>query len=272
MFELENRDEKVRYLLSLDKFTLDDLCLLMQVLRDRNGCPWDREQDHHSIRLDLLEETYEVIEAIDTDNPTLLREELGDLLMQVVFHAQIESEQKRFTMDDVIHDICVKLIHRHPHVFGNVQADTTDKVLQNWDKIKKEEKQRLTVTDQLRAIPPMEPALMRAAKVGKKASMFDFPDADSVYVKVQEEMEEVRAARAGGSQEEVEEEIGDLLFSVVSLARKLHVDPEKALYDATNKFIGRFDRLEQQVRAQGHEVADLTMDELDAIWDRIKHQ
>ena len=153
-------DEKIRYLLEKKSYGFDDLVLLVEVLRSDKGCPWDREQDHKSIRKDLIEETYEVVEAIDTENPTLLREELGDVLLQVVFHAQIEREAERFTMDDVANDICVKLIHRHPHVFGEVSADTSDKVLSNWEKIKSEEKHRNTITDKLKAITPMLPALM----------------------------------------------------------------------------------------------------------------
>ena len=269
---IENRKEVLNYLVSAEHYSLDDLCLLVRVLRAEGGCPWDREQDHHTIRKDLLEETYEVIEAIDTDNPELMREELGDLLMQVVFHAQISTEDGQFNMDDVIHDICVKLIHRHPHVFGSVIAETTDQVLSNWEQIKKNEKHRDTVTGQLKAVPPMLPALMRAEKIGKKAKMFDFPDTESVFDKLEEETCEVRKALESGERESIDEEIGDLLFTAVSLARKAGTDPEKALYDATEKFIARFERLEAEVKKDGHEVADLTMPELDAIWDRIKHK
>ena len=159
------------------KYTVDDLRLIMKELRSEHGCPWDREQDHKSIRRDFIEETYEVIEAIDTEDPVLLREELGDVLLQVVFHTEIEKENGVFDIKDVANDICVKLIHRHPHVFGDVIAETSDKVLQNWEVIKSEEKERITITDKLRSIPPMLPALMRAEKVGKKASCFDFSNA-----------------------------------------------------------------------------------------------
>ena len=269
---IENREEVLSYLVGKDTYDLDDLCLLLRVLRADGGCPWDREQDHHTIRKDLIEETYEVIEAIDTENPVLLKEELGDLLLQVVFHAQIENEAGRFDMSGVITDICRKLIHRHPHVFGDTIANTSEQVLSNWEKIKKDEKHRDSVTDQLRAVPPMLPALMRAYKVGKKASMFDFPDAESVFVKLDEECAEVRRAVEEGDRAQSDEEIGDLLFTAVSLSRKLGTEPEKALYDATEKFIGRFARLEAEVKRRGHEVKDLSMPELDAIWDEIKHQ
>jgi tetrapyrrole methylase family protein/MazG family protein len=159
---------------------LTNLVDVVVVLRSEQGCPWDREQDHKSIRNDLIEETYEVIEAIDTDDPVLLREELGDVLLNVVFHAGIESDAGRFNIDDVSDEICKKMIYRHPHVFGELSAGNSDEVLRLWEKIKSDEKQRKTVTDKLNAIPVQLPALMRATKVGKKASCFDFPDKKSV--------------------------------------------------------------------------------------------
>jgi tetrapyrrole methylase family protein/MazG family protein len=251
-------------------YGFEDLITVVEVLRSEEGCPWDREQDHKSIRRDFIEETYEVIEAIDTENPELLREELGDVLLQVTFHAQIEKEEGRFTIDDVANDICVKLIHRHPHVFSDVQADTSEKVLSNWEKIKSEEKERKTVTDKLRAIPPMLPALMRAEKVGKKASCFDFPDADSVMQKVYEELDELKGAMLEGNAEHIEEEMGDLLLTVTSLCRKVGVESEVALSKATNKFIDRFEKIENAVIAEGNSINELSMTELDAIWDKNK--
>lgn len=262
--------EKKKYLLEKESYGIDDLVILVEVLRSEEGCPWDKEQTHKSIRRDFIEETYEVIEAIDTDDIVLLREELGDVLLQVAFHSQIEKEQGNFTLNDVANDICVKLIHRHPHVFGNVVAETSDKVLSNWEVIKSEEKERVTVTDKLRAIPPMLPALMRADKVGRKASCFDFPDADSVVLKVKEELSEVVEAMAKNDAENIEEELGDLIFSVVSLCRKLGVESEVALNKATDKFIGRFADLEKAVLAQGKDITKLDMTELDAIWDKNK--
>ena len=269
---IENREEVLKYLVERETYTLDDLCLLLRVLRADGGCPWDREQTHHTIRKDLIEETYEVVEAIDTDNPALLKEELGDLLLQVAFHTEIAEEEHQFLMSEVITGVCVKLIHRHPHVFGDTIAETSEEVLSNWEKIKTEEKQRLSLTDQIKAVPPMLPALMRAYKVGKKAAAFDFPDADAVFDKLDEECDEVRRAVEHGDRAEIDEEISDLLFTAVSLSRKLGTEPEKALYDATEKFIARFARLEREVNARGQQVQDLTMPELDAIWDEIKHQ
>ena len=265
-------DEKIRYLLEKKSYGFDDLVLLVEVLRSDKGCPWDREQDHKSIRKDLIEETYEVVEAIDTENPTLLREELGDVLLQVVFHAQIEREAERFTMDDVANDICVKLIHRHPHVFGEVSADTSDKVLSNWEKIKSEEKHRNTITDKLKAIPPMLPALMRAEKVGKKAKCFDFADEDEVVEKIHEEMAELRVASVAGDADACEEEVGDLLLSITSLCRKLSIDPEVALNRATDKFIRRYELLENAVTAEGKTMENLSSEELNRIWNENKHK
>ena len=264
--------EKIDYLLKKENYSFDDLVTVVEVLRSDIGCPWDREQDHKSIRKDLIEETYEVIEAIDTDNSVLLREELGDVLLQVAFHTEIEKEKGVFTLEDVANDVCAKLIHRHPHVFGDVVAETPDRVLANWEVIKSEEKERKTVTDKLCAIPPMLPALMRAEKVGKKASCFDFPDADSVMLKVKEELAELEEAVMQENAENIEEEMGDLIFSVVSLCRKLHVEPEVALNKATDKFIKRFSALEAAVMAEGKDITKLDMTELDAIWDRNKRK
>ncbi len=267
------RDRKVAYLMDKQApYTYDDLITVVELLRSEGGCPWDMEQTHKSIRNDFIEETYEVIEAIDTEDPVLLREELGDVLLQVVFHARIEQEQDVFGMDEVANDICEKLIHRHPHVFGTLEVENSAEVLRNWDAIKGEEKQRITMTDKLRAIPPMYPALMRAQKVGKKAACFDFETTEAVYAKLDEEIAEVKAAAASGDQDAIAEELGDLLLTVTSLARKLGVKSEEALYHATNKFIDRFEVVENAVLAEGKEMDELTMPELDAIWDRIKHQ
>ena len=268
----EQRDRKVAYLLQKkEAFTFDDLVTVVELLRSEGGCPWDMEQTHRSIRNDFIEETYEVIEAIDTEDPVLLREELGDVLLQVVFHARIEEEQDVFGMNEVANDICAKLILRHPHVFGTVEVENSAEVLRNWEAIKGEEKQRITVTDKLRAIPPMYPALMRAQKVGKKAACFDFGSAEEVYAKLDEEISEVKAAAAAGDRAAVEEELGDLLLTVTSLARKLGVKSEEALFHATNKFIDRFEQVENAVLAAGKDMETLTMAELDAIWDTVKH-
>ena len=272
MEKLMTVDEKKEYLLSRERYTFEDLVILVEVLRSEKGCPWDREQTHKSIRKDLIEETYEVIEAIDTENPELMREELGDVLLQIVFHACIGKEDKEFDVSDVTNDICAKLIHRHPHVFGDVKADTSEKVLSNWEKIKSDEKDRRTVTDKLRAIPPMLPALMRAEKVGKKAKCFDFSDAESVMLKVNEEIGEFEEAYKSNDQEAMQEEMGDLLLTLTSLCRKTGIDPEVALNNATDKFISRFEKVENAVIEKKMNIENMSMTELDAIWDEIKHK
>ncbi len=261
---------KKQQLISQKRYSFDDLVTIVELLRSEGGCPWDMEQDHKSIRNGMIEETYEVIEAIDTEDPVLLREELGDVLLQIAFHARIEEEEGRFNIDDVANDICEKLIHRHPHVFASVVVSDTDEVLKNWEQIKGEEKKRVTLTDKLNSIPPMLPALMRAQKVGKKASFFDFENIEDVYSKLYEEIDEVKEAQAEGDIAHIEEEIGDLLLTVTSLSRKLGVNSEEALFKATNKFIDRFSKVEEVVISQGKNVEDLSMEELDAVWDSIK--
>lgn len=255
-----------------EKYSFEDLCLLAKLLRADGGCPWDKEQTHKSIRKDIIEETYEVIEAIDKEDPELMREELGDLLWQVVFHAELEREEGRADMGDIIHDICAKLVHRHPHVFGSVVAETSDVVLDNWEKIKTQEKQRNTITSKLQSVPPALPALMRAQKIGKRAPFFDFADSDEVLVKLDEETNELKASIASGNKSNIEEEYGDLLFTAVSLARKLGIDAEESLTKASEKFINRFSVLESEVIREEKDITTLSMEELDAIWDRIKHR
>ncbi len=263
---------KKKELVSKMSYGFEDLVAVMEVLRSEEGCPWDREQTHESIRNDFIEETYEAIEAIDTANPELLREELGDVMLQVVFHARMEEEKGGFNASDVCNDICKKLIHRHPHVFGDIKVDNSSEVLDVWNDIKNEEKQRITMTDKLRAIPPMLPALMRAEKVGKKAKCFDFADAESVRAKLDEELAEVDEAVLIGDEKAIEEEIGDLLLTVTSLCRKLHVHPEEALKRATDKFINRFEILENETIKRGIDIENSSMDVLDAVWDEIKHK
>lgn len=265
-----NREEKIKKLLGAEHYSVDDLCLIMEVLRGEGGCPWDREQTHKSIRRSFIEETYEAVEAIDNEDTELLREELGDVLLQVVFHSQIEAEAGSFAFGDVADDICRKLIHRHPHVFGDISLNTPDEVLVKWDAIKNEEKQRQTITERLRAVPRVFPALMRAEKVGKRACCFDFPDASSVMDKVYEEADEVREAMSAGDAGKIDEEIGDLLLTVTSLARKAGVDPEASLMRATDKFISRFEKIENKAIEQGYNINAMTMDELDKMWDKIK--
>lgn len=262
--------EKIKEILQKDAYDARDLAKIVEILRAPGGCPWDREQTHESIRTDFIEETYEVIEAIDKKDPILLREELGDVLLQVAMHAEMEREEGRCTFDDIVNDVCKKMIHRHPHVFGDVKADTSAEVLSNWEVIKSEEKKRESVTDKLNAIPRQFPALMRAQKVGKKAAVMDFPNAESVCAKVEEELAEVRAAMLVGDEAQITEEMGDLLLSVVSLARKLHVNAELALTAATDKFITRFSAVEEAINAEGKRFEELSDAELDVFWKNAK--
>ncbi len=265
-------NSKIEEILSKKNYNFDDLVVIVSILRGEGGCPWDIEQTHKSIRDDLIEETYEVIEAIDSDNPVLLREELGDVLLQIVFHSGIETDEGRFTIDDVCDEICKKMIIRHPHVFSDAIAKTSADVLNNWESIKSNEKQRITVTDKLNAIPKQLPALMRAIKVGKKASCFDFPDKDSVIDKLDEELDELKIAISQSNAENVYEEMGDLLLTITSLCRKLNVNPERALNDATDKFIKRFEKVENQCLANNKDIKSMPMNELDEIWEQIKHK
>ena len=248
--------------------------LLIKVLRSEDGCPWDKEQTHASIRRDLIEETYEVIEGIDRDDPHLMCEELGDLLMQIVFHTDIENDAGRFTPTDVFDGIVNKMILRHPHVFGDVKADTSEKVLDNWDKIKAKEKSRTTVASKMDAIPPALPALMRAQKIGKVAAKvgFDFDSASSAAEKIAEEGAEVCEALAEGDADHIAEELGDLLFSVVNVCRLAGVDAEEALTRANDKFASRFRELEKTLIERKKDFTDCKMEELDSIWDEIKQK
>lgn len=257
-----------------EHYDFSDLRRVMRILRAPDGCPWDREQTHESIRNDLLEETYEVADAIDRADPADLCEELGDLLMNVVFHADLAEDAGDFTLDDVADGVVRKMIYRHPHVFGNVTAQTTGEVLNNWDTLKRAEKSQETFTDTLRSVPRAFPALMRAKKVQKRAAKagFDWPDAVGAWDKLEEELRELRAAEAAGDPAAVREELGDLLFSVVNVSRFLKVDAEQALAAATDKFIDRFAAVEALAARRGVDMGEASLEALDALWDEVKKQ
>lgn len=256
-----------------DKYDFQDLLDIIATLRAPGGCAWDREQDHKSIKTSLIEETYEVLEAIDKENDTMLTEELGDLLMQVVFHSQIATEEKRFDILDVTDGVCRKMIYRHPHVFGDVSVENSDEVLVNWEKLKKVEKHVTCQTDVLRNVPANLPALMRAEKVQKKAANvgFDWDNIEDVFDKVEEEVAELREAYKEGQREHIVEEAGDLLFATVNLTRFLKTNPELTLTAATEKFINRFALLESVVLESGRNLEDMSLTEMDAVWNQIKH-
>lgn len=262
-------------IISREKYDIKTLCDIIALLRSEEGCPWDKEQTHSSIRRDFIEETYEAVDAIDKNDIPLLKEELGDVLLQIVFHAQIEREVGNFTFDDVVHDICRKLIYRHPHVFGNAVVENGNDVIKNWDALKKKEKSdRATVTDELKAVPTSLPALIKAQKIGKKAGKagFDFKDANDAFLKITEEVEEVRAEldRDTIDNEKLSEEIGDLLLATTNLARFTHVDCEDALNSACNKFISRFEGVEKEIISIGKCVQNMSETELTSLWDAEK--
>lgn len=255
------------------KYTLEDLMEIIRILRSENGCPWDKVQTHASIRMDLLEEAYEAADAIDRSDMENLKEELGDVLMQVVFHAQIETEQGGFGMEEVLRGICEKMIYRHPHVFGNgeVQADTAEQVLVNWEALKKKEKHTSTQTEVMQAVPEALPALLRAKKVQKKAADvgFDFYEQGGALEKVREELTELEdAIRLQDGTEE--EEFGDILFAMVNVARFLKINPEFALTKAIKKFINRFEYIEKSALSQGKDLSGMTLEEMDFLWEEAK--
>ncbi|MCI9234372.1 MAG: nucleoside triphosphate pyrophosphohydrolase [Anaerotruncus sp.] len=264
----------------LDGFTqkkqygISDLLEIVELLRGENGCPWDREQDHHTIRKNFLEETYEVVEAIDKEDPVLLQEELGDVLLQVVFHARMEEEAGRFGFSDVCDGICKKLVERHPHVFGEVAVSGTGEVLSNWDRIKQESKGQKTAAETLRSVPAVLPALMRSEKVQHRAAKagFDYTDCDWAMRDLESELSELKEAVGEGDQAHIEEELGDLLFSAVNVARFVKADPEHALTNSCEKFIRRFEQVETLAQKRGIDMKTTPIEELDRLWKEIKQK
>ncbi|MBQ9869286.1 MAG: nucleoside triphosphate pyrophosphohydrolase [Ruminococcus sp.] len=263
-------DSVIRQLLEKKSYSIDDLVAIVRVLRSENGCPWDKVQTHKTIKKDLLEETYEVLEAIDCDSPEMMREELGDVLLQVVFHTVLESEKAHFELEDVTNDVCRKLIVRHPHVFGDVDVDGVDDVLRNWDTIKMNTKGQETFTDTLKSVPRNFPALMRAQKLGKRAakSGFDFESAQQAFDGLKSEVEEVEAVL--DDKEKAAEELGDLMFSCVNVARKLDLDAQELLTSANDKFLKRFEKLEKLTLQDGEDITKLTPQQLEQYWQRAK--
>lgn len=249
----------------------DRLMEIMRKLRAPGGCPWDAEQTHESLKRYLLEEAYEVIETIDAADDAHLKEELGDLLLQPVFHAAIAEERGAFTMDEVLDAINDKLVRRHPHVFGEAVIESSEAQVANWEKIKKGEKgdERKTA---LSGIPPALPALMQAQKITEKAARvgFDWEHTDQVFAKVMEELHEFEEAMLSGSQEEMESELGDLLFAIVNLGRFLSIDPEEALRKTIRRFTSRFGYVEKTLHERGTTLQASTLAEMDALWDEAK--
>lgn len=255
-----------------ENYTIYDLVDIIKILRGEGGCPWDMVQTHESIRKDFIEETYEVIEAINKNNPDMLREELGDVLMQVVFHAQIETEKGVFNIDDVADEICKKMIVRHPHVFGDVNADSVEAVLTNWDVIKRSTKGQKSTSEAIESIPRELPALMRAAKVQHKAAKagFDWKEVSGALDRLSDEINELKQAIAEGEQTHIREELGDVLFSAVNVSRFVDVEAEEALTVSTDKFVDRFIKVEKAASERNINMKEAELAVLDELWDEAK--
>jgi tetrapyrrole methylase family protein/MazG family protein len=253
----------------LTSYKFRHLVEVMEMLRAPEGCPWDREQSHETLKQFLIEETYEVLEAIDLKDMDKLAEELGDVLLQVVFHAQIAKEHGEFSMGDVITGICRKMIDRHTHIFGDVKVDSAEQVIDNWEAIKKKEKGLKSHTQVLKDIPAILPALMRSYKIQQKAALvgFDWDKPEDAMAKAEEEFRELREAYQSGSEDAIREELGDLLFAIVNVSRFLKQQPELALAAATEKFIRRFAYIEEHA---GKPLEEMTLEEMDMLWNQAK--
>ncbi len=252
----------------------DRLVDIMATLRSPGGCPWDRAQDSTSLKPYLLEEAYEVLEAIEEGTPHKLRDELGDLLFQVIFHAQLARERGEFDIYDILAGTIAKMTRRHPHVFGSAAASTPKEALQNWEEIKRQEKAATQATSVLDGVPRQLPSLLRAQRLQDKAARvgFDWAHVEQVWDKVAEELQELRAAMSEENRAKLEEELGDTLFALVNLARFLEINPDEALHKTTTKFIQRFQFIERELSRQGKTPKQSTLAEMDALWEQAKHQ
>ena len=257
-----------------ETYGMEDLIRIMELLRSENGCPWDRKQTHQSIRKDLIEETYEAAEAIDLDDQSLLKEELGDVLFQVVFHSRIAEEEGHFDFEQVCDGICRKMIERHPHVFGNDTADTADAVLIQWDQIKKDSKGQKTCSEAAKSVSRALPALMRAQKVQKRAarSGFDYLDEFWAMDDLDSELDELQEAACNKDEEACREELGDVLFAAVNVARKLDVDAEECLTQSTEKYLRRFEQMEKLAEERNIRLDPEAVPEMKELWDEAKEK
>ncbi len=256
------------------KRSFEDLVALMARLRAPDGCPWDREQDARSLRTYLLEETYEVLDAIERDDPRALQDELGDLLLQIIFHAQIAREQGRFAIDDVLNSLHEKLVRRHPHVFGTARANTPEQVKVNWEALKSAERESQGNRSHLSGVGRNLPSLVEAYQLTRKAAQvgFDWERLEDVLAKLSEEVSELRQALSTKDQQRIEDEVGDLLFVATNVARFLGFDPEVALRRTNRKFVDRFQEIEWELARQGKRLEDASLAELDALWERSKQK
>ena len=258
-------------------YSINDFLKLIAQLRDPvNGCPWDIKQNYHSMISCLKEETYEVIEAIEKNDVENLKEELGDLLLQVVFLSQLATEENKFTFDHVVQNVAEKIVRRHPHVFGDKHAKNEQEALQNWNAMKAEERKTLGHTSILDNIPRSFPALMRAEKLQKRCSKigFDWDNIAPVFSKVEEELQEVKQelTRQQQDQAKIEEEMGDLLFATVNLSRHLHCQAEESLRKANQKFEQRFRKVEEKLTQRNRRIEDTSLMEMDVLWDEVKKE
>ena len=255
-----------------ERYDLEDYRALIRYLRGPGGCPWDRAQTHESIRRNLIEEAYEAAHAIDSGDTENLREELGDLLMQVLLHADMERESGGFDLDDVADTACKKLVFRHPHVFGERQAPDADAALTAWEERKRAEKGQKSVSESMVSVPENLPALWRAEKIQKKAAAvgFEWPDASWTLVKLREETEELSQGMEAADPENIFEEVGDVLFCAVNAARMQGVDPEAALHAACEKFIRRFDYMEQIAAEKGENIREMSIAELEKRYQEAR--
>lgn len=251
---------------------IQELLNIMEKLRGEKGCPWDREQTRNSLKPYIIEEAYELIEAIEEKDPEKIKEELGDLLFQIVFQCQIAKERSEFEMSDVVAAIGQKMTSRHPHVFGNGECKNPEEVIRQWEVLKKNEgKLRESL---LEGVPKAMSSLLRAHRLQKKAAQagFDWPDIDDVIVKVDEEMNELKEALKSGSRDEMEGELGDIIFMLVNLSRFMKVNPEDAHRKTIGKFMRRFRHIEIKAVEQGRELSDMTLEEMDRLWDEAKNK
>ena len=255
-----------------DNYDINDFLRLVTVLRSPGGCPWDRKQTHESIKKNFIEETYEVVEAINKADAEGLKEELGDVLLQVAMHSEMESEKGSFDFNDVVNDICKKLVVRHPHVFGDAAAQNSDEALQNWDQVKLKTKGMKKQGEAMIKVPREFPALMRAQKVQEKAAKagFDWDDINGAVDKLHEEIDELETALAAGVGKDIEEEFGDVLFSCVNVSRFIGADSEEALTASTDKFIKRYLLVEQLAADDGVDMKSASIEELDKLWNKAK--
>lgn len=253
-------------------FTFDDLILLTKVLMGKDGCPWDRVQTHESIKYNCVEEAYELMDAIDLKDNEKIIEETGDVMFQAVFHSVLLEKESEFSMQDILNNLCGKLIGRHSHVFGSDDADNPTEVLSVWEKNKMVEKHQKTFYDSMADVPKTFPSLLRAEKLQKRAgkSGFDFESASDVIVKLKEEIVELENAIENKDENNIKEEVGDLLFSAVNLSRKLGVNSELALKESSDKFLNRFKLLEESISKDGKDITKLSLAELDEYYCKVK--